>query len=77
MADSAGARFFMRVTAPIMATAFLVGATVALSTVPASATKAIAEKEGFPCKKCHNDPAGGKEGGWNAYGLKYKAKIGK
>ena len=76
MGEKIGSRLVLRVTAPIMATAFLIGATMALTTAPANATKKIAEAEGFPCKKCHNSPTGGKDEGWNAYGLKYKAKHG-
>ncbi|MDE2362191.1 MAG: hypothetical protein KGM42_05890 [Hyphomicrobiales bacterium] len=64
-----------RVTAPIAAAAFLIGASVSLSSGPAQAKKCIAEATGFPCKKCHNSPTGGKEEGWNAYGEKYKAKM--
>ena len=60
--------------AAIAGGALLVAATVALTGVPAQAKKCIAEATGFPCKKCHNNPAGGKEDGWNAYGTKYKAK---
>ena len=69
-----GSRLVWRVSAPIAAAAFLIGASVAMGTGPAQAKKCIAEATGFPCKKCHNSPTGGKEEGWNAYGEKYKAK---
>ena len=65
--------FLFRVCAPIAGAAFLAAATVALSGAPAQAKKCFAEATGFPCKKCHNSPTGGKEEGWNAYGQKYKA----
>ena len=60
--------------ASLAGSAFLVAATVSLTSVPAQAKKCIAESLGLPCKKCHNNPAGGKEEGWNAYGQKFKAK---
>ena len=69
-----GSRLAVRVAGSVMAAAFLVGASVALTSGPAQAKKCIAEATGFPCKKCHNSPTGGKEEGWNAYGQKYKAK---
>ena len=64
-----------RVSAPIAAAAFLIAASVALSSGPALAKKCYAEATGFPCKKCHNSPTGGKEDGWNAYGQKYKKMV--
>ena len=60
--------------APIVGSALLVAATVSMTAGPAQAKKCIAEALGLPCKKCHNNPAGGKEDGWNAYGQKFKAK---
>lgn len=77
MGVSVGSRLVWRATAPLLGAAFLVGVTVALTSGPAQARKQYSEETGFPCKKCHNDPAGGKDEGWTAYGLKYKAKIGK
>ena len=52
--------------------AFLVVATLALTSAPAQAKKCIAEATGFPCKKCHTSPTGGSH--LSAYGQKYKAK---
>jgi hypothetical protein len=74
MGEVVRSRIILRVTGPIAAAAFIIGATFALTSGPAEAKKCIAEALGFPCKKCHNDPAGGKEEGWNAYGQKFKAK---
>ena len=68
-----GSRLAWRVIAPVAGAAFFIGATIALTSGPAQAKKCFAEATGFPCKKCHNSPSGGKEEGWNAYGQKYKA----
>ena len=68
-----GSRLVWRVTAPIAAAAFLIGASVALNSGPAQAKKCISEATDMPCKKCHTDAKGGKDD-LNAYGQKYKAK---
>ena len=60
--------------ASIVGSALLVAATVSVTSVPAQAKKCFAEALGLPCKKCHINPAGGREDGWNAYGQKFKAK---
>ena len=64
-----------RVFASLVGSALLVGATFALTSDPAQAKKCFAEATGFPCKKCHNSPTGGKDEGWNAFGQKYKKTV--
>jgi hypothetical protein len=68
-------KLLYRICASAAGAAFLAAAAVAVTSAPAQAKKCFAEATGFPCKKCHNSPTGGKEEGWNAYGQKYKKTV--
>lgn len=68
-------KYSLRVCALVTVVTILAGAAVSLTGAPAQAKKCFAEATGYPCKKCHNSPSGGKEEGWNAYGEKYKQKV--